>query len=91
MTLTVSTEAAAWYKEELGLQSGDSLRFFGKVYGTNGFSLAINKAQPTKSSIHTLVDDILFYIEDTDAWFFEDRDLNITMDEVLNEPKFNMQ
>lgn len=90
MTLTISNDAAQWYIEELGLKAGESLRFFGKVYGVNGFSLAINKAEPSKSSTKTRVNDVLFYIEDTDTWFFEDADLHISMDEVLKEPKFEL-
>ena len=90
MKLTITEEAANWYIKELGLKAGDSLRFFGKVYGVNGFSLAINKAEPTKSSTKTEVNDVLFYIEDTDTWFFEDADLNISMDKDLKEPKFDL-
>lgn len=90
MNLTITNDAAAWYIEQLGLKAGDSLRFFGKVYGVNGFSLAINKAEPSKAAVSTTKLDVLFYIEETDTWFFEDRDLNITMDETLKEPKFEM-
>lgn len=90
MKLTITDAAATWYINELGLKAGDSLRFFGKVYGVNGFSLAINKAEPTKTTVHTKVNDVLFYIEDTDTWFFEDADLNISIDETLKEPKFEM-
>ncbi len=28
MNLSVTKEAATWYKEELNLQSGDTIRFF---------------------------------------------------------------
>ncbi len=90
MKLTISEEAANWYIKELNLQAGDSLRFFGKVYGVNGFSLAINKAEPSKTNTNTKVNDVLFYIEDTDTWFFEDKNLSITIDKDLKEPRFDL-
>lgn len=88
MKLEISKEAANWYIKELNLKPGDSLRFFGKVYGVNGFSLAINKAEPSHTSTSVSINDVLFYIEDTDTWFFEDSDLKISFDENLREPKF---
>ena len=44
MKLTISDDASKWvFAEELGLQKGDGLKFFGKGYGTStiqpGFSL----------------------------------------------------
>ena len=35
------------------------------------------------------VEGINFYIEKSDAWFFIDSDLIVTLDEKLKEPKYN--
>lgn len=89
MNLNVSKEAAQWYKSEMHLEEGDSIKFFGKVYGKNGFSIALAKMEPTKSLLEVTVEGITFYVEKTDSWFFEDTDLKVTLDPDLKEPNYD--
>lgn len=91
MKLTVTHEAAQWYIKEMDLEAGDSIKFFGKVYGENGFSFALTKMEPSRPLIETVVDDIRFYVEKSDAWFFNDRDLTITLGEERNEPVYKFE
>lgn len=82
MKLTVNRDAALWYKEQLGLQEGDSLRFFAQVYGTSihpNYSLGITKKPPFNMAIHTEVEGITFYFEEEDAWFLADHALTVTL------------
>lgn len=88
MKLTISDQALDWYVKELDLQAGDCVKFFGKVYGENGFSLALTKMKPTKAYTKFRFGDITFYIEEADVWFFENHNLDITFDEELKEPKY---
>lgn len=89
MKLEVSKDVAQWFINEMDLVKGDSIKFFGKVYGENGFSFALDKVEPSRPQLELVVEGINFYIEKSDAWFFLDSDLSITLDKDLNEPKYN--
>lgn len=88
MKIFVSDEAAEWYKDEMNLKAGDSIRFSGKVYGKDGFSMILNKIEPSKPKVVTVINGISYFIEQTDSWFFEDSDLYITLDSETNEPSY---
>ena len=88
MELKVSNEVAKWFIEEMDLVENDSIKFFGKVYGENGFSFAIAKMEPSRPIKEVIVEGIRFYIEKSDAWFFTDTDLEVILDKNLNEPKY---
>ncbi|WLV25885.1 HesB/YadR/YfhF family protein [Aciduricibacillus chroicocephali] len=92
MKLTVSDHAATWYKEELELNDGDHLRFYVRYGGCgliSGFSLGVKAAPPKNPLVHSLADNILFFIETDDAWYFEGKDLHISMESKMNEPVFH--
>lgn len=91
MKLTVSKEAAQWYIKELDLEPGDSIKFFGKVYGPHGgFSFAIHKQDPSDPLTLITVEGINFYVERFDEWFFADKDLDITMRDDGYEPHYEV-
>lgn len=91
MKLEVSKDAALWYIKELNLSPGDSVKFFGKVYGPHGgFSFALAKMEPSRPLISINVEGIEFYVEKADDWFFADKDLSITFDIDKNEPKYDV-
>lgn len=94
MNLSITKEAAAWYKDELGLQDGDSLRFFVRYGGCGtvqkGFSLGVVKDDPNDVGTMTKQDGITFFIEEKDLWYFDGKDLLINLDEKLNEPAFHI-
>ncbi|WZU01955.1 Fe-S cluster assembly protein HesB [Erysipelothrix sp. D19-032] len=80
MKLTITNEAAKWYIEEMGLVPGDSIKFFGKVYGPHGgFSFAIAKEEPTNPLMLITEEGVNFYVEQFDEWFFNDKEVNIKM------------
>lgn len=90
MKLSISKEAAEWYKEELHLQEGSTVRFYVRYGGVGGkipgFSLGI-KPDSTKS-IHASAEvlGITFYIDENDTWYFEGSDLEIAFDQEKKEP-----
>lgn len=92
MQIQITDEAINWYKEELNIQSDDAVRFFVRYGGVGGripgFSLGINVESP--QTVHTSVtkNGFTFFIEETDAWYFENSNLTVQMDEELQEPEF---
>lgn len=92
MRLDVSKQAAQWFIEELHLNKGDSIQFFGKVYGgQGGFSFALLKQEATRPLISVNVEGINFYIEKNDEWFFAGMDLRVDYDEKLGEPSYHYE
>ena len=91
MKLNISKEAANWYKEELHINEVINLRFFVRYGGVGGkvpgFSLGITPDTPEDIHASAEIDGITFFVEETDAWYFEESDLQIKLDNVLNEPE----
>ena len=91
MKLTITEDAAKWFVSELDLNKGDYIKFFGKVYGPHGgFSIAMEKVEPSRIFHTTEVQGINFYVEKNDAWFFDNADLAITFDEESKEPRYEL-
>lgn len=90
MKIQISKDAAAWYKQELGLKNGDYVRFFARYGGCStvqsGFSLGISNEEPTDIGVKVIEDGITFYIEEKDLWYFDDHDLMIEYQVKYEEP-----
>jgi uncharacterized protein YneR len=76
MGLTVTIEAASWYKEEMDLEKGDYIRYFVKLYGGiptphSDYYLGMEVGQEGDMAIRTEVEGITFYFNSEDAWFIE--------------------
>jgi len=95
MKLTISDQAAKWYIDELGLQEGSHLRFYVRYGGhstvQSGFSLGIMQEEPENAAAATTMNEINFYVEEKDLWYFDDHDLLITFNEKLTEPEFQYE
>ncbi len=90
MKLDITEEAANWYIKEMDLKEGDAVNFFGKVYGVNGFSIALSVMEASRPEIETTINGVTFYIEKSDAWFFEGKNLEVTLNPELKEPHYEM-
>ncbi|GAB3066547.1 HesB/YadR/YfhF family protein [Virgibacillus ainsalahensis] len=92
MEIQISKEAAKWYKNELDISDSAQLRFYVRYggFGGNvpGFSLGVTKSIPENIVASTEVENITFFIEDKDAWYFDEKDLKINLNHKLNEPDF---
>lgn len=92
MELTITPEALNWFKEELILEKGDSVRIFGKYGGaTNvhvGFSTGIEVTTPHMPFLVKEIDGLTFFTEHGDDWFFSDYDLTVSLDEKTGEPAY---
>lgn len=92
MQIKMSDKVFQWYKEELELTKGDSIRFYIRYGGLNsfvkGFSLGLDKDTPEQSNTLLEKDGITFFIEDNDTWYFDNKDLEIELDAQFGEPEF---
>lgn len=89
LKIILSNEALLWFKEEMEAVSGDAIRFFARYGGSSplhaGFSLGVTKEQPDEVSVETEHDNVRYYIESRDKWYFIDHDLHVNVDPNLNE------
>lgn len=64
MDMTISPEAAAWFKKELALQSGDSIRLFPRYSSGGGlhpgFSLGIATEAPSRPAVKAEQEGLVF-------------------------------
>ncbi|BCA85443.1 iron-sulfur cluster biosynthesis protein [Enterococcus saigonensis] len=92
MKITITPQAAKWFKTELSVDANMGVRFYGKVYGKTqvheGFSVGMSVDTPENPIAKTTVEGILFFADEADEWFFKGYDLTVDLDEKLNEPKY---
>ena len=92
MELTISPKAQAWFQNEIILNSGQGIRFFGKVYGSTpvheGFSVGMSVDTPNRPLVKTQEKGIVYFIEEDDQWFFDGYNLVVNYDEKLDEPNY---
>ncbi|GIN84145.1 hypothetical protein J6TS2_05310 [Heyndrickxia sporothermodurans] len=90
MEIHLTNEAVKWFKDEMFLKNGDSIRFFVKYGGSSpvqeGFSLGISNEEPSDIAVSTEQKGILFYIEEKDLWYFDHHHLHVGYDQELDEP-----
>jgi uncharacterized protein YneR len=95
MNIFVNDRAADWYKEEMLLNKGDYIRFFARYGGCStvqqGFSLGVSSEVPHQIGFEVVKDDIHYYIEEKDLWYFDGKDLYVDFNEQVNEPVFRYE
>ncbi|MDQ0226841.1 HesB/YadR/YfhF family protein [Bacillus sp. 7586-K] len=93
MKIEISEKAIHWFKEEVGLETGNKVRFFSQIYGTSpiqeGYALAFTINNDSKdAAVHTVKDGITFFIEESDLWFFKGHDLSVEYNEQIDELEY---
>lgn len=93
MEIHVTKEAAKWYTEEVITDASPYIRLFPR-YGSGGhipgFSLGISNEKPMRVYRQTRVENIIFYIEEDDEWYFEGKDISISLNK-MNEPQVDVR
>lgn len=94
MKIIISPSALAWFKDEMGLQKGDKIKFHVQIYGSSpiqkNFALGFTKDnEPINMAVHTEVDGIDFYVEESDVWFFDGHDLHVDYNEQKDELEYS--
>ncbi|GGG13874.1 HesB/YadR/YfhF family protein [Paenibacillus abyssi] len=94
MNIIVEQPAARWYKQEMSLSDGDSLRVFVRLGGCGsvqpGFSLGVMKETPRNPGLSQEVEGIVFYMEEDNLWYLDGRALHIRFDEQLDDIQFEV-
>ncbi|UOQ86742.1 HesB/YadR/YfhF family protein [Gracilibacillus salinarum] len=96
MDIKVSEKALQWFKDEVEVKEGSTIKFQAKYGGYSpiheGFSLAFALNEPIEEPLVTKeIDNITFFIEDTDAWYFKGYQLHVEFDEDLQEVKYEYE
>ncbi|GGI64509.1 HesB/YadR/YfhF family protein [Enterococcus alcedinis] len=93
MKVTVTPEVLEWFKKEIVIDSHQGIRFFGKVYGSTqvheGFSVGMSVDQPERPLYQTTIDGVLFFVEESDDWFFQGYNMQVNYNEQLKEPAYS--
>lgn len=92
INIHVSDEVAKWYKDELTIDDAAQIRFHVRYGGIGGhipgFSLGLKYDTPDEVHASTTVDNITFFIESMDEWYFDGKDLEVTLNRDMSEPEF---
>lgn len=93
MEISVSESARNWYLKELKPLENDCIRFFVQYGGHSavqkGFSLGIRIDTPFNPGLIAKLDPLTFYIEEDDIWYFDNHDMNITLQDNDEYPQIN--
>ncbi|PLT29346.1 HesB/YadR/YfhF family protein [Peribacillus deserti] len=93
MQIKISDEAAKWYSEEMELKEGDFVRFLARYGGCStvqsGFSLGISLEGPVNLGVSAVKNGITFFVEESDLWYFDNKDLVINFNEKFEEPEIS--
>ncbi|WP_449537530.1 HesB/YadR/YfhF family protein [Ferdinandcohnia sp. Marseille-Q9671] len=93
MKITITESALKWFKEDISVKNGDTVRFYPKFYGSSPmheqYSLGFSK-DDDPIQIHTSekIDDIVFYVEEDDTWFFNGHNLLVDYHEDTDELEY---
>ncbi len=92
MNIHITKEAGIWYKEELELSTPTQIRLYPRYGGVGGiipgFSIGINNDTPEAVYASFTIEDIQFFVEEQDSWYFDGYDLKVQLNKKLDEPEF---
>lgn len=93
MKISISNSALTWFRDEVGVNKGEMIKFYSQIYGTSpvqeGYALAFTKDNtPIHIAASTETEGIRFYVEETDIWFFNGHDLYVDYNEKKDEIEY---
>ncbi|WP_054768422.1 HesB/YadR/YfhF family protein [Lysinibacillus parviboronicapiens] len=92
MNITLTDNALQWFKREMEVETGDTIRFYARYGGSSpfheGFSLGMTREEPIEIGVQSVIEGITYYIEDKDLWFFNDHNLQVDIDPAMDELKY---
>jgi uncharacterized protein YneR len=94
MEIVISESAVKWFKDEVGLKKGDKVKFYARIYGKSAvqenFSLGFTvDNDPIDMIVKTETEGLMFFIEGTDLWFFDEHDLHVDYNEQKDELEYS--
>ena len=96
MKLIITDAASRWFRDEMGLEPGNGIKFYGKTYGQtevhHGFSQGFTREdKPVDPILEVKKDDINYHIDSLDEWFFKDLITTVDCDAQADGPVFHFQ
>lgn len=87
---SISEEAAKWFKDEMGIESGDYIQFFVKIYGGiptahPNYFLGISVGESSDIAVKRVVEGITFYFNERDSWFLDEFNMKVVKEQDKNE------
>ncbi|AZK47695.1 HesB/YadR/YfhF family protein [Paenibacillus lentus] len=93
--INVTKEAAGWFKNELGVQAGQAIRFFARYSAGGtihpGFSLGIEIENPVSPGTVSEVEGIKFFMEDKDLWYLKGYNLNVEYNQKHHDIEYKYE
>ena len=93
MDITLTDAALEWFKDEMEVETGDTIRFYARYGGSSpfheGFSLGMTREEPIEIAVQTVIDGITYYIDEKDKWFFYEHNLHVDVDRTIDELKYD--
>lgn len=89
MKINVTEEALQFFKDEMEVEAGQTVRLFAKYGGstdlTHGFSVGVITEDIDNAVVETNADGIRFVVAEQDEWLFQGQDVNVEIrgDEVV--------
>ncbi|MGK7377688.1 HesB/YadR/YfhF family protein [Planococcus sp. 1R117A] len=95
MKIKISQDAFKWFQEEMEVTAGEAVRFYVRYGGSSqlqpGFSLGVTKDEPAEAAAAVEQDEVTYYVEQSDAWFFDGHDLHVTVNDDLQELDYSYE
>ncbi|MCG7435148.1 HesB/YadR/YfhF family protein [Lysinibacillus fusiformis] len=92
MKIALTDEALQWFKLEMEVEPGDTIRFYARYGGSSpfheGFSLGMTREEPIGIGAEAVIDGVTYYIDEKDLWFFNDHNLHVDVDASLDELQY---
>ncbi|MFC4386311.1 HesB/YadR/YfhF family protein [Gracilibacillus marinus] len=92
MAISITKPAAKWFVNELHLEEHDAIRFFARYGGFGGvhkgFSLALEKTEPNDPGMQVVEEGIVFFVEQSDMWYFDNKDFHIKYSRKYDEIEY---
>lgn len=94
MEIIISEDAFKWFREEMEVTAGEWVRFFVRFGGAGlqpGFSLGVTKDQPHEAAVKVERDQVNYFIEQNDLWYFDGHDLSVSVNDELSELDYSYE
>ena len=96
MKLIITDAASQWFRDEMGLEPGNGVKFYGKTYGQtevhHGFSQGFTREdKPVDPILEVKKDGINYHIDSLDEWFFKDFITTVDYDPQVDGLVFHFQ
>ncbi|OHX56597.1 hypothetical protein BB776_05025 [Planococcus salinarum] len=94
MEIKISEDAFNWFHKEMEVTAGERVRFFVRFGGSGlqpGFSLGVTKDEPQEAAVEVERDQVTYFIEQNDLWYFDGHDLSVSVNDELGELDYSYE